>query len=329
VLASTLAKTVAATYCIRTTITERQAAGSATGATSFVPQIAANLAVGNFTATATATAPVGQATHYIYSLASISSSTWYMVKSSGQCMDVSGGGTSATGTAVISYGCKTTDTTNQEWQFVQDGTTGYYDITPRSGTTTSVRADVNGATTNGSAVTVRTDSASAGQLWQPQLVAAATYQFVNKLTGFCLTSTATSTGNVTQAICDGSAAQKHTLTSTGTVAPPQLQNLTCTTTGTGGNRRVSFSWTSASYGGYVVQAERTAGIWYPVAPTTATTASGANVDGTLPASPARILDWNDGDYDVRILNGTGDVVGTSTITHANTFFGFGTDYLTC
>jgi hypothetical protein len=311
VLTSTLAKTVAATYCVRTTIADRQAAGSATGATSFVPQIAANLAVGNFTATATATAAAGQATHYIYSLATIASNTWWMVKSSGQCMDVSGGGTSANGTAVISYACKTTDTTNQEWQFVQDGTTGYYDITPRSGITTSVRADVNGATTNGSAVTVRADSATAGQLWQPQLVAAGTYQFVNKLTGFCLTSTTTSTGAVTQAICDGSAAQKHTLTSTGSVAPAQLQNVTCSA-GTL-SQDATLSWTSASGGPYTVEAERTAGDWYRIAPVTGTTASGAAIDGALPTTPSSLLNWSTGDHNIRITN-AGGVVGTSTIT---------------
>lgn len=326
-LNTTLAKTVAATFCVRSTITDRQDAAVTGGTMNFTPQIAATLTVNNFTATATATAPATQKTQYIYPLTAIPSTNWYAINSSGMCMDVSGGGTSATGTAVISYGCH--QGTNQQWQFVQDGTTGYYDITPRSGTTTSVRADVNGATTSGSAVTVRTDSASTGQLWQPQLISAGTYQFVNKLTGMCLTSTATSAGNITQAICDGSNAQKVTLTVTATTGPVMLQNLICSTTGSGGSKRVTYSWTSASNGGYTVQAERTAGNWYAIATTTATTASSSAIGGNLPTTPSTLLNWSQGNHAVRILNGAGETVGTSNVTIDNTFYGFGTDFLAC
>ncbi|HWM34702.1 MAG TPA: RICIN domain-containing protein [Pseudolysinimonas sp.] len=311
-LSTTLAKGATATYCIRSTIADRQDVALAGGTQSFVPKVTATLSVGSFTGAATATATAGQVTRYIYPAASLSTTTWYMVKSSGQCMDVSGGGTSASGTAVISYPCKTSDTTNQEWLFTADGSTGYYDLTPRSGTSTNVRADINGATSAGAAVTVRTDGSSAGQLWQPQLVSTGVYQFVNKLTGMCLTSTATSSGAVTQAVCSGAGTQQHTLTSTGSTAPA-LQNLQCmdgsysTTAG--------IHWTTASNGGYLAQAQRTAnGTWSTVSSTSGQWADNVQVTaGTLP-SGTTMINWGNGTYPVRILDGSGSVVGTSSLT---------------
>jgi hypothetical protein len=324
-LSTTLAKGATSVFCIRSTIPDRQDAAATAGTLSFVPRVSASLSVGNFAATATATATALD-TQYIYPFATISNSNWYMVKSSGQCMDVSGGGTSANGTAVISYQCKTSDTTNQEWQFTRDGSTEYYDITPRSGVSTSVRADTNGQTSAGSAITVRTDSSSAGQLWQPQLVSTGTYQFVNKSTGLCLTSTTTSAGAVTQAICNGGTAQRWTLTSTGSAGATQLQNLGCSA----GNysQSAGITWTLASEGGYTAQAYRTStSQWYTVSATSSTWADNVQVTATTLPSGTPMTNWGNGTYAVRILNGAGSVVGTSSLEIYTA--SWGTRYVRC
>jgi hypothetical protein len=320
-LTATLAKAASATYCIRSTIADRQDPALAGGTATFVPQISAALAVNNFTVSATASASAGQSTNFIYPLATVAPNNWYMVKSSGQCMDVSGGGTAAAGTVVISYPCKTSDITNQEWQFIQDGTTGYYDIKPRSGVGTAVRADVNGSTANNSQITVRTDSSSAGQLWQPQLVSTGVYQLVNKLSGLCLTSFATSTTTMTQSICDGGTDQQHTLTVTN---PIVLENLTCSTTGFGTSRRVTYSWDLGEAGPYTVQAQRF-GTWYSVSPASPNSTAAVSVNGALPAGNAP-LSWTNGTYNVRILDSANSTVGTDTFTVAGTS---PNKYLTC
>jgi hypothetical protein len=327
-VSTTLAKgtAAAAIYCVRSTIADRQSPALASGTTSFVPQIAATLTVGNFTAAASATA--AQSTHYIYPLATgVSAANWYQIKSSGQCMDVTGGGASGSGTTVISYPCKainTADTFNQEWQLEQSGTSGYYEIKPHNAMT--LRTDGNLTSSPGGQITVTTDTNATTQLWQPQLVSAGVYQFVNKSTGLCLTSTTVNTGAMTQTVCNGSAAQQHTFTTSSYV---QLEALACSPTGATTTRRVAFSWTTAVNGGYVVQGERTTGNWFPIAPTTAITASGAAVDGTLPTTPSAVLNWSTGAHAVRIYDGAGNLVGTSSLTVANSAFGFGYQYLTC
>jgi hypothetical protein len=216
-------------------------------------------------------------------------------------MDVNGGGTTS-GTTVITYTCKPSDFANQEWQFTQDGSSGYYDIRPRSAQ--SLRVDAQSGT-----VAVVTDGAPVTQLWQPQLVAADTYQFVNKSTGLCLVSSASSgTTAMTVATCDNSASQKFTLTQT--AIGGALQNLSCVPGTQDAN--VDGQWSPAGTAGpYKAQALRTTGgTWSDVSAATAATASSLQITGgSRPTTGGVMTSWDDGTYPVRIVDGTGTVVG--------------------
>lgn len=304
VLNSTLAKGATATYCVRSTIANRQSAAVAGGTQGFTPRVVARLTVGNFEGTATAQSSTTQATRALFPLFAPATTGWFMVKraTTSLCMDVSGGGTSASGTAVITYTCKASDFTNQEWLFTQDASTGYYDIRPRS--TQTLRVDAQSGS-----VAVVTDGSAATQLWQLQLVAAGTYQFVNKSTGLCLVSAASSgTTAMTTAVCDNSASQRFTLTQTATTG---LQNLTCVDASNSAN--IGANWTLADQGPYRAQARKTAGgTWYDVSASSGTWADSVQITGgTRPTGSAGVMtSWSSDTYPVRIVDGAGTVVGT-------------------
>jgi hypothetical protein len=305
VLSSTLAKGVSATYCVRSTIANRQNAAVAAGTQSFTPRVSATLTVGNFTGTVSAQSATAQATRSLFPVATPTVNSWYMVKRSGTslCMDVSGAGTTS-GTAVITYTCKTTDFTNQEWQFTQDGSTGYFDIKGRGAQ--SLRVDAQSGS-----LAVVTDSAAVTQLWQPQLVAAGVYQFVNKSTGLCLVSSATSgTTPMTVATCDGSASQKFTLTETTAGGTGSLQNVVCQDYTNATN--ISLTWTGTGLGPYRTQVQRN-GIWYTVNTGTSAWQTNAEIQGSsVPTgtNPGPLTGWPDATYPMRIIDASNNVVGS-------------------
>jgi hypothetical protein len=310
---------------VRSTVANRQDAAIVGGTQNFTPKVDAKLTVGNFTGTASAQSPQ-LATRALFPAASPTVTSWYMIKRAGSsgaglCMDVNGGGTT-TGTTVITYTCKDSDFANQEWQFTQDGVSGFYDIRPRSAQ--SLRVDAQSGT-----VAVVTDGAPVTQLWQPQLVAAGTYQFVNKSTGLCLVSSASSgTTAMTVATCDNSASQKFTLTQTATGGA--LQNLSCITGTQDGN--VDAQWSPAGTAGpYKAEVQKVEnGTWYDVSGTTAATASGLRVTGgSRPTTGGVMTSWNDGPYTVRIVDGTGTVVGGFDVEVYSTWFIITLTYVRC
>jgi hypothetical protein len=328
VLTSTLAKGVSATYCVRSTIADRQDAAIAAGAQSFVPQVSAKLTVGNFTGTASAQSSTAQATRSLFPVAAPTATSWYKVKraTTELCMDVSGGG-GTTGTAVITYTCKTTgDFTNQEWQFTQDSTSGYFDIKPRSAQTLRVDAQ------SGS-VAVVTDGAAVTQLWQPQLVAAGVYQFVNKSTGLCLVSAASSgTTAMSLATCDNSASQRFSLTETATGATGSLQGLACQDYTNATN--ISITWTGNGLGPYRTQVQRN-GTWYLLNTGTSAWQSNAEIQGSsVPtgSNPGPLTGWPDGTYPMRIIDSSNNVVGSGLsveVYSITQWWVFTTTYVRC
>jgi hypothetical protein len=330
VLTSTLAKGASATYCVRSTIANRQDAAIAAGTQSFVPQVSAQLTVGNFTGTASAQSSTAQATRSLFPLATPTATSWYMVKRAGSsgnglCMDVNGGG-GTSGTTVITYTCKTSDFGNQEWQFTQDATSGYFDIKPRSAATLRVDAQTG-------SVAVVTDGSAVTQLWQPQLVSAGVYQFVNKSTGLCLVSSATSgTTAMTVATCDGSAGQKFTLTETATGATGSLQGLACQDYAEATN--VSLTWTGNGLGPYRTQVQRN-GTWYLVNTGTSAWQSNAEIQGSsVPtgSNPGPLTGWPDGSYPMRIIDSSNNVVGSGLsveVYSVTQWWVFTTTYLRC
>ena len=308
----TLAPGASATYCLRNTIADRQNVDDTDGTRAFTPQAVSVLSLNNFTNSVTTTGAISTA--YIFPLQTITAATWNFVKRAGTdwCWDVSGSGT-ASGSLLISYACKPVNTAdlNQDFRFVDADADGYGDIQARHAA--GIRVAAAASTTSGSAVSMITTAATDTQQWQAQLVTAGTYQFVNKYSGLCLSAPAVSTGVMTQVTCSGGADQKFTLTQRAIVP---LQSLTCTNIGGSGNlRSVQFSWTSDYAGGpYTVQARESAGDpWVDLASTAGTSAS-------VPAPiGAPLTTWGNGTYSVQIVNGTGQVVGTDTITVASAY----------
>jgi hypothetical protein len=327
VLTSTLAKGASATYCVRSTIANRQNAAVAAGAQSFTPQVSATLTVGSFTGTASAQSSTAQTTRYLFPVATPTATSWYMVKraTTNLCMDVSGAGTTS-GTAVITYTCKTSDFANQEWQFTQDGTTGYFDIKGRGAQ--SLRVDAQSGS-----VAVVTDGAAVTQLWQPQLVASGVYQFVNKSTGLCLVSSASSgTTPMTVATCDGSASQRFSLTETSTGGTGSLQGLSCDDYTNATN--ISITWTGNGLGPYRTQVQRNS-TWYTVNTGTSAWQSNAEIQGSsVPtgSNPGPLADWPDGTYPMRIIDSSNNVVGSGLSVEVYTvtqWWVITTTYLRC
>jgi hypothetical protein len=309
-------------YCLRNTISDRQAAGDASGSLSFTPQVSAQLTVGNFTGGATATSTIS--TRYLYPLSTVDGAEWNYIVRAGTswCWDVSGSG-SGDGSMLIAYGCKNNTDANQDFRFLDADGDGYGDIQPRHAT--NLRVAAAASTASGSAVDMRTAATgSAVQQWQPQLVAAGTYQFVNRYSGLCLSLPATSTGVTTQVTCSGGADQKFTLTQRAVVP---LTGLTCSNIGNGDGRSVSFAWTVDYTAGTLTwQAKRsTTTTW-----TTLGTSAGGTSGSFAFASPVGApFTGSTGTYNVQVLNASGDVLGTDDITVSNSFFGFGYNYARC
>lgn len=330
VLASTLAKGATATYCVRSTIANRQNAAIAAGTQSFTPKVVAKLTVGNFTGTASAQSSSAQATRALYPLATPTATSWFMVKRAGSagnglCMDVMSGSTTS-GAAVITYTCKTSDFGNQEWQFTQDASTGYFDIKPRNAQPLRVDAQ------SGS-VAVITDGSAVTQLWQPQLAGVGVYQFVNKSTGLCLVSSASSgTTAMSVATCDNSASQRFTLTETATGGTGGLQNVTCQDYTNATN--ISLSWTGTGLGPYRTQVQRN-GTWYTVNTGTSAWQSNAEIQGaSVPtgSNPGPMTGWPDARYPMRIIDGSNNVVASALeveVYSVTQWWIFTTTYLRC
>ncbi|HTL42177.1 MAG TPA: RICIN domain-containing protein [Pseudolysinimonas sp.] len=294
-------------YCLRNTISDRQAADDASGALTFTPQLSAQLGIGSFTGGATATSTIS--TQYLYPLASVSGGSWNYIIRAGStwCWDVSGYG-SADGSALIAYGCKNNSDTNQDFRFVDSDGDGYGDIQPRHATNLRVAAATS--TASGSAVDMRTaDTGSTVQQWQPQVVATGVYQFVNRYSGLCLSLPAVSTGVTTQVTCTGAADQKFTFTQRAVIP---LSGLTCSNTGTGSGRSVQYDWsTDYAAGVLTIEAKPASGSTWTTLGTTSGTAFAFD-------SPVGAPFTSTGGYDIRITNSDGDVLATDSVTTSRT-----------
>jgi hypothetical protein len=314
----TLAPGASATYCLRNTVSDRQLVDDTDGARSFTPQAVATLSIGNFTASATTTSAISTA--YVFPLQTISSGSWNYVRRAGPdfCWDVSGSG-NTDGSLLISYACKNNTDLNQDFRYLDSNGDGYGEFVPRHAT--NLRVAAAASTVSGSAVDMRTASGAPQQSWQPQLVAAGTYQLVNKYSGLCLSAPGTSAGVMTQVTCNGGADQKFTLTFRSAV---QLASLTCLNTGTDEDRGAQLTWT-ADYNGapYTVQVRKgTSGGW-----TTLDTTSGSTYTVPGPSGSAY-----SGTYQVQILNADGQVVGTRSLTSSAQYefiFFFQYNYTRC
>jgi hypothetical protein len=303
----TLVPGASVTYCLRSTVANRQSIAVAGGTRTFTPQAAATLSAGNFSGARTVTSTIQS--QYIYQLQAISTGIWWNVKraSTNWCWDISNSVTTS-GALLISYGCKNNADTNQDFRYVDADGDGYGNFQPRH--STNLRVAAAASTASGSAVDMRTaDANAAAQQWQPQLVAGSgatgTYQLVNKYSGLCLSAPDTSAGVMTQVVCSDGADQRFTLTQRTVV---QLANVTC--------NNLTYSWTSDwNGGGYTVQAQRL-GTWVTIAEAPAVNATSATVSS---AAASTVASWGDGTYTVQIINSTGSVVGMSSIKVTTTW----------
>ena len=159
------------------------------------------------------------------------------------------------------------------------------------------------------------------QGWQAQLVAAGTYQFVNKYSGLCLSMPAVSTGPATQVTCTGGADQRFTLTQRAVI---QLLSFVCTDVGgTGANRSVRTP--GRRLRGRPVHDQREA-------------VQQRNLDadrhhaGTTLAFASPVgapFTSGTGTFNVQILNADGDQIGTDDITVSRQFIFAGYYYARC
>jgi hypothetical protein len=308
VVTASLAKNASVIYCVRSSIASRETVANSGGSLTFQPKITATIAVGNFTGSASATTT--QSTQYIYPAQTADVTHWnwvrpnYTTATYVYCVDVSGGGGS-NGSLVISYGCKTSGTDNENWKFTASGATGYYTIQPRSAT--GLRVDDNSSTTSGAGVTVNTaagsPSTAKNQQWQLQFVSTGTYELVNAYSGMCLTSpggTNVNLGQLTQAPCSGSVLQQFIVSQT-------LENFTCANSGT----NWVWSWDSVTTGPYHVFVSNG---------TTSTelATTGSSATGVTLAHSA--VTFGRGTWNVSFVDGLGTVVGAGTVVVPG-FFG--------
>jgi len=312
-VSTTLAPGASVVYCLRNTVADRQNADDTSGTLTFTPQLAATLSISSFTGTTTTTSTIS--TQYVYPLASVSSGYWNYIKraTTEWCWDVSGGSTTS-GSLLISYACKNNGDLNQDFRFLDADGDGYGDFQPRHAT--NLRVEAAASTTSGSAVDLRTAATTtAVQQWQPQLTGSGTYQFVNKYSGLCLSMPATSTGVATQVTCNGGADQKFTFTERAVISVTGFGCANLLTSGS--SRSVTYSWSSDYSGGpYVIQARRTSTTAYT---TIATSANSASTSVSVPApigAPFSTWGGSSGgtDYGVQILNADGEQVGTGQIS---------------
>ena len=304
VLTASLATGASAIYCVRSSIASREVVATSGGSLTFQPEISATITVGNFTGSANATTT--QSTQYIYTTSTADLTHWNWIRpnftsSYNYCLDVSGGG-SASGTIVISYGCKTGGSANQNWKFVASGATGYYTIQSRGAT--ALRVDNNSSTTSGGSITVNTAAANpataTNQQWQLQQVSANIYELVNPLSGMCLTSpsgTSQNLGNLTQVPCSGTVYQQFKVSQA-------LENFTCAASG----GSWQWSWNSVSTGPYHVLV--THGATTTELATTTATATGASILFTA-------ANYGKGPYNVSFVDSLDTVVGGGTIVIAS------------
>jgi hypothetical protein len=305
VLTSSLAKNASVIYCVRSSIASRESVATSGGSLTFQPQITGTITVGNFTGSTTATTT--QSTQFIYTPATADVTHWNWIRpnfaSSNYCLDVSGAGTTS-GTIVISYGCKTSGASNQNWKMTASGATGYYTIQPRNAT--GLRVDNGSSTASGAGISVNSASGSpataTNQQWQLQRVSANVYEFVNPYSGMCLTSPTgadQNLGNLTQAPCSGSVYQQFKVSQA-------LENFGCTVSGSSW----VWSWNSVTTGPYHVLV--THGGTTSDLVTTSSTATGASIAFTS-------ANYGAGTYAYTIVDSVGTVVGGGNIVISGFF----------
>ncbi len=306
----TIGKASPKTYCVRTTLARASSAGSATGTNSFTARVSATASVGNLTDTDVRTAV--QSTEHIYPAGSVSAATRWIVhqgSATGECMDVSGGGTSAPGTDVIRWN-QCHRETNQQWQFLPAATSGYVHIRPQSSPATSV------IVTSGTTVKVQTQTGAANQQWELQSKGGAQYQIVSLDTGLCLTA-ATSGSAMTTSACSGAATQSFFFESYGNVT---FTGFDCSATTSGNPRSLNLSWASingAYSGNFRVQINPSGSTWNTVS-TVASTATSASVSIAGGAYGGGLFGSN---YNYRVVDASDNVWGSGTFSVSSGFSG--------
>jgi hypothetical protein len=294
VITGTLAAPGTVTYCLRMTGGERGDLATPDGELLINPSVSVSLAVGNWVATDSANAV--QKTAFIFPKSTPTASTWFQITNigTGKCVDVHSA-TTAAGTGVIDYTCKTGNTAddyNQHWKFTATDT-GYVTLTPRHATT--LLMDVVGDSPNVLAaidIQAAVNPAQPSQQWQFQQQGANVFQIVNRLSGLCLQP-----NNIpryptdveyAQAVCDGSSSQRFSLTQK-TVDVPTMTGVTCTPSGSG----VTYSWTGNAVDTYDFQVRQGANPFTTVK----SALSGSNSVTILPIDMAAQV--SDGQYNVR------------------------------
>jgi hypothetical protein len=298
-----LAPGISASYCVRSVVPSRGSVAVSGGTQTLTPSVTGTITLGNFTGTATATA--SQVTQAIYPVTTPVVGRYYWIRPNftnpayDYCLDVSGGATTA-GTIIISYGCKTSGTSNQQWKFTA-GATDYYTIAPRNAT--PLRMDNNSSTSTNTGIIVDTAGTGTDQQWQLQAVSPGVVQIVNSLSGMCLTSpdgsavgSAQNLGQITQTPCVGGQFQQFLLSEA-------FEGFKCTPTDGNTNAWV-FAWTSNVTGPYTV---RQVGSTTNLA-TTAATAAGVNVPYTAFTTA--------GTYNLEFTDANGTYEGAATVTVA-------------
>lgn len=261
-ITATLAAGASTLFCVRTSIPDWKPLAVAGGAQSTTPQLSVSLNADGWVATTAATTTTLQ-TAGMYPLApnffDPTKSRWFTVRAKADnntCLDVSGGGTSAANTAVISWGCHTAS--NQRWEFIPVAGTvqNLVTIRPRSGLGLRI------ASTAGGVQRIVTASTAVSQQWYVQQFDATTFQFVNAETGMCLNlRTGSSAADMATVTCDTSTA-RITLT---------REPLTFSATGTGGSATVTIGFGSEAPGAVSVQ--RLSGTTWTTIATTAANAT--------------------------------------------------------
>jgi hypothetical protein len=300
---------------VRSTIASRDDVVTAAGAVSFTTSVVGSIALQNFSGTASATAT--QQTSAMFSpYTAMDTTHWQWIRpnfvnaSYNYCLDVSGAST-ASGTIVISYGCKTSGASNQNWMFTRVGTSNYFTIQPRHAT--SLRIDNGSSTTSGAGIGVVTGTSTTNQQWALQQVSSGVYQLVNSLSGMCLTSpsgAAQNLGQITQSPCTGGEYQQF-------LVSQAFENFS--SCGVSNNRFV-WTWTTATTGPYQVNLlnGNTSTV---LAATTGNSASGVTV--ATSKTPGT------GTYNLTFSDNNGTVVGTGTITKTVTTGKNGTTSYSC
>ena len=310
---ATLAPQNSASWCVRSVIASRDNVLSSAGSDSFTTSVSGTIALQNFSGTDTATAT--QRTSQMYTAYTAQdTSHWQWIRpnfsnaSYNYCLDVSGAST-ASGTIVISYGCKTSGASNQNWMFTRVGSTNYFTIQPRHAT--NLRIDNGGSTTVGSGVSVVNSASTTAQRWSLQKVSAGVYQLVNALSGMCLTSPSGASqnlGQITQSTCTGGQFQEFLISQA-------FENFGCKVTNN--NSSFVWSWTQATTGPYQVTIAN--GNTTAVLATT----SGASANGVSVATSGIP---GTGTYNVTFSDANGTVVGTGTITSSFNWWNSSTSY---